>query len=554
MNARATADLQAAARRFSLFALVVLLSLLSVLLGLGLAQGWLWLLVLLLPLLALGLWDLLQPAHSLMRNYPLLAHFRWMFEELRPYLRQYIVEDDHSGKPYSHDERALIYARAKGQEDRQPFGTELDAYSGAFEWMTHSIAPKPVVKDPFRIKVGGPGCKRPYEAAILNISAMSFGSLGPNAIEALNWGAKLGGFYHDTGEGGISRYHRLHGGDIVYELGTGYFGSRNPNGSFSPERFAEQAQSDQIRMVEIKLSQGAKPGHGGILPGAKVSPEISEARGVAMGVDCISPSRHSAFSTPVGMMEFIATLRELSGGKPVGFKLCIGHPTEVFALIKAMLKTGIKPDFIVVDGKEGGTGAAPAELSDHLGMPLREGLLLMRNALVGANLRKEIRLAASGKIVSGFSMAANLALGADWCNAARAFMFALGCVQSMRCHTNRCPTGVTTNDPVLQRGLVVALKAQRVAGFQHNTVEALAELVAAAGLMHPQDLMPRHIWHRLNPIEVRTLDRIYNFLEPGVLLSAPDMTPYAEEWRAADPDSFDPRIDVGPQREGESAA
>jgi glutamate synthase domain-containing protein 2 len=554
MSSRATADLQAAARRFSLFTLVLLLSLLSLLLGIGLAKGWLWLLVLLLPLLALGLWDLIQPAHSLMRNYPLLAHFRWMFEELRPYLRQYIVEDDHSGKPYSHDERALIYARAKGQEDRQPFGTELDAYSGAFEWMTHSIAPKPVVKEPFHIKVGGPGCKRPYEAAILNISAMSFGSLGPHAIEALNWGAKLGGFYHDTGEGGISRYHRIHGGDIVYELGTGYFGSRNPNGSFSPERFADQAQNDQIRMIEIKLSQGAKPGHGGILPGAKVSPEISEARGVAVGVDCISPSRHSAFSTPVEMMEFIAKLRELSGGKPIGFKLCIGHPTEVFALIKAMLKTGIKPDFIVVDGKEGGTGAAPAELSDHLGMPLREGLLLMRNALVGANLRGEIRLAASGKIVSGFSMAANLALGADWCNAARAFMFALGCVQSMRCHTNRCPTGVTTNDPVLQRGLVVALKAQRVAGFQHNTVEALAELVAAAGLLHPQDLMPRHIWHRLNPIEVRTLDRIYNFLEPGVLVSAPDMTPYAEEWRAADADSFDPRIDVGPQREGESAA
>ncbi|HWA43273.1 MAG TPA: FMN-binding glutamate synthase family protein [Hypericibacter adhaerens] len=554
MSLGTTADFRAAARRFSLFTIVLLLALLSLLLGVELAKGWLWPLVLLLPLLALGVWDLVQPAHSLMRNYPLMAHFRWLFEELRPYLRQYIVEDDHSGKPYSHDERALIYARAKGQEDRQPFGTELDAYHGAFEWMTHSIAPKPVVTEPFRIKVGGADCKKHYEAAILNISAMSFGSLGPNAIEALNWGAKLGGFYHDTGEGGISRYHRIHGGDIVYELGTGYFGARNPNGSFSPERFAEQARNDQIRMVEIKLSQGAKPGHGGILPGAKVSPEISEARGVAAGVDCISPSRHTAFSTPAEMMEFIATLRELSGGKPVGFKLCVGHPTEVFALVKAMLKTGIKPDFIVVDGKEGGTGAAPAEFSDHLGMPLREGLILMRNALVGANLRGEIRLAASGKIVSGFSMAANLAIGADWCNAARAFMFSLGCVQSMRCHTNRCPTGVTTNDPVLQRGLVVALKAQRVASFQRHTVEALAELVAAAGVTHPQDLMPRHIWHRLNPIEVRTLDRIYNFLEPGVLLAAPDMTPYAEEWRAADPDSFEPRMEVGPQREATGAA
>ncbi|MFG1426973.1 FMN-binding glutamate synthase family protein [Roseixanthobacter glucoisosaccharinicivorans] len=535
-------------RRYSLFGLISGLALLCLILSFTAHPAWLFVFCVLFPLVLVGVFDVMQPHHSLLRNYPVIGSVRWIFEALRPYLRQYIVEDDLEGHPYNRNVRSLVYARAKGEEDRQPFGTELDTQAPQYEWMTHSLAPTPVAKEPFRVQVGGKECTKPYAAATLNISAMSFGSLGHNAIEALNLGAKRGGFYHDTGEGGLSPYHRIHGGDIVWELGSGYFGCRNRDGSFSPERFAEKAADPQVKMVEIKLSQGAKPGHGGVLPAAKVTPEIAEIRGIPLGEDCISPSRHPAFSTPAQMMEFVAQLRELSGGKPVGIKLCIGHPSETFAIVKAMLKTGIMPDFVVVDGSEGGTGAAPQELADHMGMPLREGLILMRNALVGTGLREHMRLAASGKVTSGFGMAANMAVGADWCNAARAFMFSLGCVMSMRCHTGQCPTGITTNDPHLQRGLVVEEKAQRVASFQHHTVEALADLVAAAGLNHPNELLPHHIWHRVTPVQVQPLDRLYPFLSTGVLNDAPEDTPYAAEWRAADADSFAPRATVGPRR------
>ncbi len=535
-------------RRYSAFFIVLAIALLGLILSFTSHQAWLWLFCAAVPLVAIGVFDMVQPHHSLLRNYPLIGSMRWLFEALRPYLRQYIVEGDEEGRPYPRSDRSLIYARSKGEEDRQPFGTQLNAYSSEYEWMTHSLAPMPVAKEPFRVTVGGPQCTKPYSAAVLNISAMSFGSLGRNAIEALTLGAKQGGFYHDTGEGGLSPYHRIHGGDIVWELGSGYFGCRNRDGSFSPERFSERAANDQVKMIEIKLSQGAKPGHGGVLPAAKVTPEIAETRGIPMGEDCISPSRHPAFNTPIEMMEFVARLRALSGGKPVGIKLCVGHPSETFAIVKAMLATGIRPDFVVVDGSEGGTGAAPRELADHVGMPLREGLVLMRNALVGAGLRGEVRLAASGKVTSGFSMAANMAIGADWCNAARAFMFSLGCVQSLRCHTGLCPTGVTTNDPHLQRGLVVPDKAHRVAHFQRQTVEALAELVAAAGLSHPSDLLPHHVWHRVSPIEVRPLDRLYPFIAPFSLVEAPDETPYAAEWLAASAESFVPRHEVGPRR------
>ncbi|WP_454918275.1 FMN-binding glutamate synthase family protein [Xanthobacter sediminis] len=534
--------------RYSIFIAAVLGSIISVVLSFTSHQAWLIVFCVLFPLVLLGVFDVIQPNHSLLRNYPVIGSMRWLFEAIRPYLRQYLMEDDLSEKPYNRDDRSLVYARSKNEEDRQPFGTELDTYAAEYEWMTHSLAPTPVSKDPFRVTVGGPACTRPYSASVLNVSAMSFGSLGGNAIEALNLGAKRGGFYHDTGEGSLSKYHRLHGGDIVWEIASGYFGCRNPDGTFSPERFRERAADDQVKMIEIKLSQGAKPGHGGMLPGAKVTPEIAEARGIPVGVDCISPARHSAFSTPVELMEFVAKLRELSGGKPVGLKLCVGHPTEVFAMAKAMLKTGIRPDFIVVDGSEGGTGAAPHELADHVGMPLREGLIIVRNALVGTGLRPEVRLAASGKVTSGFSMAANMAIGADWCNAARAFMFSLGCVMSMRCHTGQCPTGVTTTDPHLQRGLVVEEKAERVESFHHHTVAALAELVAAAGLDHPGDLLPHHVYHRVSPIEVKALDHIYPFLHADILLAAPDETPYATDWSAADPDSFSPRRAVGPRR------
>lgn len=535
-------------RRYSTFSIVLALCLFTLAASFLDNPAWLFAFCILFPLACVGVFDITQEHHSLLRNYPIIGSMRWMFEALRPYLRQYIVEDDLEGHPYNRNQRSLVYARAKGEEDRQPFGTEQDTNAPHYEWLTHSLAPLPVAHEPFRVLVGEKTCARPYAASVLNVSAMSFGSLGRNAIEALNLGARMGGFYHDTGEGGLSPYHRIHGGDIVWELGSGYFGCRNRDGSFSPERFADKAADPQVKMVEIKLSQGAKPGHGGVLPAAKVTPEIAEIRGIPLGEDCVSPARHPAFATPVEMMEFIARLRELSGGKPMGIKLCVGHPSEVFALVKAMLRTGIHPDFIVVDGSEGGTGAAPQELADHMGMPLREGLVLMRNALVGTGLRPHVRLAASGKVTSGFSMAANMAVGADWCNAARAFMFSLGCVMSMRCHTGHCPTGVATNDGHLQRGLVVADKAERVAGYQRHTVQALAELVAAAGLPHPNGLMPHHVWHRVTPVEAKPLDRLYPFLAEGIFLEAPEATPYAAEWAAADADSFAPVRTVGPRR------
>ena len=398
-------------------------------------------------LTAIGVYDLSQARHAVLRNYPLLAHIRFILEEIRPEIRQYFLESEKDGTPFSRDKRAIVYQRAKQALDKRPFGTQNDVYSSGYEWLHHSIAPRPVGKESsFRVTVGGPDCGKPYSASIFNISAMSFGALSPNAIRALNIGTKKGNFAHDTGEGGYSPYHRENGGDLIWEIGSDYFSCRNADGTFCAEKFAQNAQRDQVKMVEIKLSQGAKPGHGGVLPDVKVTPEIAATRGVAAGLDCISPSRHSAFATPIEMMRFIASLRELSGGKPVGFKLCVGHPWEFLAVCKAMIETAIYPDFIVVDGKEGGTGAAPLEFTDHLGTPLREGLNFVHNALIGINARDRIRLGASGKIVSAFDIARVMALGADWCNSARGFMFALGCIQSQSCHTDRCPTGVSTQD------------------------------------------------------------------------------------------------------------
>jgi glutamate synthase domain-containing protein 2 len=502
--------------------------------------GYLFLFVLAGAFSALGTWDLIQTKHSLQRNYPIAAHIRFLLEEIRPEIRQYFLESDTDGVPFNRASRSIVYQRAKGQLDKRPFGTELDVDAPAFEWLNHSIAPKEPFAEPFRITIGGPDCKQPYSASIFNISAMSFGALSANAIMALNKGAALGGFAHDTGEGGYSRYHREHGGDIIWELGSGYFGCRNPDGSFSPERFAEQAASEQIKMIEIKLSQGAKPGHGGVLPGAKVSAEIAAARGVPQGVDCISPGRHPAFSTPLEMVAFIARLRELSDGKPVGFKLCVGHPWEFLGICKAMLATGIYPDFIVVDGAEGGTGAAPLEFVDHIGMPLRDGLLFVNNCLVGLGLRDRIRVGASGKVTTAFDVARLMALGADWCNAARGFMFALGCIQSQSCHTDRCPSGVATQDQMRQRALVVPDKAERVFHFHRSTLIALAEVIAAAGLDHPNDLKPHHISKRVSPGEVKTYDQLYRFLKPGELLAGTDDAPFTEAWVRAQAESFAP--------------
>jgi glutamate synthase domain-containing protein 2 len=490
----------------------------------------------------IGTRDLLQTNHSILRSYPIAAHLRFLLEEIRPEIRQYFLESDLDGAPFNRSTRSIVYQRAKGQLDKRPLGTELDVYAQGFEWMNHSLSPKNPATEPFRITVGGEQCKQPYSLSVLNISAMSFGALSANAIRALNRGAKKGGFAHDTGEGGLSQYHLESGGDIIWEIGSGYFGCRTLEGQFSPERFAEQAARDQVKMIEIKLSQGAKPGHGGVLPGAKVSPEIAAARGVPAGVDCISPARHPAFSTPVGLMEFIAKLRALSDGKPVGFKLCIGHPWEFLAICKAMLATEIYPDFIVIDGKEGGTGAAPLEFVDHMGMPLQEGLMFAHNALVGLNLRTRIRLGASGKIVTAFDMGRIMAMGADWCNAARGFMFAVGCIQAQSCHTDRCPVGVATQDPIRQRALVVPDKAERVYNFHRSTMTALAELIAAAGLDHPDQLTPRHFLRRAGPDLVANYEQIYRFLAPGELLSGTDDPRFKQSWGAAQADSFAPAV------------
>ncbi|ABM96573.1 FMN-binding glutamate synthase family protein [Methylibium petroleiphilum] len=472
-----------------------------------------------LALVGTGVHDVRQSRHSVLRNYPVIGHLRFFFEFIRPEMRQYFIEGDNEAAPFSRQQRSLVYQRAKGEPDKRPFGTQHDVGAEGYEWINHSIAPTTLASHDFRITVGGERAQ-PYSASIFNISAMSFGALSANAILALNAGAKRGGFAHDTGEGSISRYHREHGGDLIWEIGSGYFGCRHDDGSFSEERFAETARDPQVKMIELKLSQGAKPGHGGVLPGPKVTPEIAAARGVAVGVDCVSPSRHAAFDSPVGMLQFIEKLRTLSGGKPVGFKLCIGHPWEWFAIAKAMRETNLLPDFIVVDGAEGGTGAAPLEFTDHVGAPLQEGLMLVHNTLTGIGLRDRIQLGCAGKVVSAFDIARLMALGADWCNAGRGFMFALGCIQAQACHTGHCPTGVTTQDPMRQKALVVPTKADRVFMFHQETLRALKELVQAAGLQHPREITAAHIVRRVADHEVKLLATLLPFVKPGALLAA----------------------------------
>lgn len=530
--------------RYAVFAVCIVFTLATLPL---IHHHWLWPFTLTTGLLSLiGLLDLLQKHHAVRRNYPILGNIRYLVETIRPEIRQYLLEADSDALPFSRAQRSLVYSRAKNQVSDKPFGTLIDVYASGFEFIGHSMRPAPLA-DPasFRITIGGPQCSQPYSASIFNISAMSFGSLSANAIRALNQGAKLGNFHHDTGEGSISPYHREHGGDLVWELGSGYFGCRTSDGRFDPQAFAAQARSPQVRMIEVKMSQGAKPGHGGILPKHKVTQEIAETRGVPLGEDCISPSRHSAFSTPIEMMQFIAQLRELSGGKPVGFKLCLGHPWEFMGIAKAMLETGILPDFIVIDGKEGGTGAAPVEFTDHIGVPLREGLLFVHNTLVGLNLRDKIKLGASGKIVSAFDIASVLAIGADWANAARGFMFAIGCIQSQSCHTNKCPTGVATQDPLRQRALVVPDKAERVLNFHRNTLRALAEMLAAAGLEHPSQLEAKHLVRRISATEIKLFSQMHVFLKPGELLTGEvDGQFYSRMWQLARADSFEPNSEV----------
>jgi glutamate synthase domain-containing protein 2 len=494
-------------------------------------------------LCAVGVHDLRQARHSILRNYPIIGHLRFIIESVGPEFRQYFFESDRDEMPFSREIRRLVYQRAKGVEDKRPFGTVESVYASGFNWLTHSIMPKTIRDSNFRVRIGGPECTQPYDASVYNISAMSFGALSANAISALNRGAKMGGFAHDTGEGGISRYHREGGGDLIYQVASGYFGCRNADGTFSAEKFAVQARDPQIKMIEIKLSQGAKPGHGGLLPASKISPEIAEARGIPMGVDCNSPAAHSAFSTPLEFVAFIARLRALSGGKPVGFKLCIGHRREFMCLVKAMLETGILPDFIVVDGKEGGTGAAPLEFVNRVGMPMLDGLHFVHTTLRGAGLRERIRIAAAGKIVSAYDIARAMALGADWCNSARGYMFAIGCIQAQSCHTNKCPVGIATQDPRRMAALDVSDKSARVARFHKNTLHALGELVGAAGLSHPSEFLPYHFMFRGKDNEFQDGNEAFQDLPEGFLIAGadhPELQIWLDRWSRASAETFLP--------------
>ena len=476
------------------------------------------------PLFLMGVADAVQVKRAVRRNFPLAGRIRYLFEAIRPELNQYFVESNTDGMPFNREQRSIVYQRAKRQLSTLPFGTQRDLYAVGAEWINHSLHARHPDGRVHRVRVGGPKVTKPYDAALLNISAMSFGSLSANAIESLSRGARLGGFSHNTGEGGISPYHLAGGADLVWQIGTGYFGCRTPEGRFDPDAFAELATLDVVKMIEIKLSQGAKPGHGGILPAAKVTPEIAAIRGVPLGKDVISPPSHREFNDPRALVRFIDRLRELSGGKPVGFKLCLGHRSEFLSITRAMHELGSGPDFITVDGAEGGTGAAPLEFSNSVGWPLTEGLLFVHNALIGYGLRDSVKLIAAGKIVTAFDMAKRLALGADLCNSARGMMFALGCIQARQCHSNHCPVGVTTQDPGLRRGLVVTDKVPRVAHFQTDTVTAFLELLGAAGLTGPEELEPKHILRRVSSTEIQSYDEIYESLKPGSLLdgSAPD--------------------------------
>ena len=525
-------------QRYIVFLLVVAFAI-ATLIG-SLWANWLFVPFLIFAALtALGIHDMRQDSHAITRNYPLLGHFRFLFEKIRPEIRQYLIEGDKEEQPFSREQRSLVYQRAKGAEDKRPFGTQEKIYDAGYSWLTHSVMPVHFDNFDFRVIIGGPDCKHPYNASLYNISAMSFGSLSANAISALNNGAKLGNFAHDTGEGGISRYHREGGGDLIYEVGSGYFGCRNKDGSFAPEKFATLASDDQVKMIEVKLSQGAKPGHGGMLPAAKITAEIAKARDIPMGEDCISPAAHSAFSTPVEFCEFLGQLRALSGGKPVGFKLCIGHRREFMCMVKAMLETGIVPDFIVVDGTEGGTGAAPLEFANHVGMPMVEGLTFVHNTLRGAGLRDRVRVGAAGKLVSAFDIAQAMSLGADWCNSARGYMFAIGCIQAQACHTNHCPVGVTTQDPERQKALNVGDKSKRVARFHANTLKALGEMAGAAGLHDPRDFLPYHFMKRKSDGMMIEGQDAYPYLPEGFLLdeNGGDYG-YRSRWDRATADSF----------------
>jgi len=501
----------------------------------------LWSLVIFGPLFAMGIMDIVQTRQAIRRNFPIIGNLRYFFELIRPELQQYFVESNQSGRPIPRELRSVVYQRAKGQTETLPFGTQLDVHAEHYEWINHSIVPHPKKNEHVRVQVGGKHCKQPYSANLMNISAMSYGALSSAAVSALNLGAAKGGFYHNTGEGGISPHHLL-GGDLVWQIGTGYFGCRTPDGEFSDEAFRERALMPNVKMIEIKLSQGAKPGKGGILPANKVSEEVSKIRLVPRGRDVVSPAGHATFSTPKGLLDFVQRLRDLSGGKPVGFKLCVGTKREFIGICKAMVETGITPDFITVDGGEGGTGAAPLEFSNHVGTPLQDGLAFVIDALRGFGLKKDIRVIASGKVLTSFNIVTRLALGADMVNCARGMMLSLGCIQALKCNTNECPTGVATTDPHLAKGLVVPHKSERVYRYQRETVHHYAELLAAMGYETAAELKRADVNRRLTDGQVKTYEELHPSMPEGILLKQENWKKLSAEWQRAlldaQPNSF----------------
>lgn len=503
---------------FIWFSVVVVIA--AILLSIFIHPAFYSILALAIPLISVGIYDMAQKKHAIMRNFPLLGRSRYILEWFRPKIYQYFVEPDHDGRPFSRINRSLVYSRAKKETSTTPFGTQLNVYDESYEWMNHSISaidPHKMNFDP-RVTIGGPDCKKPYSASLFNVAAMSFGSLSKNAIMALNGGAKIGNFAHNTGEGGISPYHMNPGGDLIYQVGTGYFGCRTADGNFDAELFKERTAPDNVKMIELKLSQGAKPGHGGILPANKATAEIAAIRNIEQGKAVLSPPFHKAFDTPIGLLELIKQMRDLSGGKPVGFKLCIGHRSEFFSICKAMLKTGIKPDFISIDGGEGGTGAAPVEFSNSVGVPFRDGLAFAYNALEGFGLKEDIKLIASGKIVSGFDIYRALALGADTCYSARAMMMALGCIQALECNRNTCPVGVATQEEHLAKGLVVSEKKVRVANYHKETVKSFVELMSASGIHEHDQINRSYIYSRISSDTIERYDQKYPYIAKNSLL------------------------------------
>lgn len=497
----------------------------------------LWLAAPIITLTALGIYDLFYSPHTLNRLYPIAAYIRYFLEDFRPEIRQYFIASNTSELPFNREMRSLVYARAKGERDTLAFGTERDLMATGFMTVRHSIAPKKPSELGSRVIVGNGECRQPYSASRFNISAMSFGALSANAISALNLGAKKGNFAHNTGEGGISAYHRL-GGDIIWQIGTGYFGCRNPDGGFDVEKFAQKAQDSAVKMIEIKISQGAKPAHGGILPAAKITKEIAVIRGIPMAKSCISPPSHSMFSNPIELLEFVDQLRKLSGAKPVGFKLCIGNHSEFMGICKAMLETEIYPDFITIDGKEGGTGAAPLEFSNRIGMTCIEATHFVHNCLIGVNLRDQVKIISAGKTASGFEILEKIAVGADMVSSARTMMFALGCIQSQSCNTNMCPTGVATQDPVRGKALNVPAKAERVYNYHKATVKSFLDIMGAMGIEDPDQLEPKHLYRRMDDGSSKRYDLIYPSLNAGELLTQSVHEDFAEDWKNASSKKF----------------